>query len=281
MRTTWKEGYMKQGLLPRRLRMLRADLGLTLREVTDRTGVAKETLSDIERGLRHPHDATLAKLARGYNISLEDLLDLKEADEREEEEASAKLGEPAADRRSVLVKAQAPPDAQTSERSLSYVNAWATFIDEFAGDLEEWKYEQIAGALDPADLPEDEFLPFIFSAMPFVQTYQRVHQVVYADEVGLLPLLQDEVRSRGRKDREIERFERAFRRLSRVILAVVTERVAQRVAQLAAAEEQATAQQEGPFFASVSVREKVPENVVDMCSWVRKRRKREIVDIGI
>ena len=258
--------------------MLRADLGLTLREVTERTGVAKETLSDIERGLRHPHDATLAKLARGYNVSLEDLLDLKEADETEEEEAS------------VLVKAQAPPDAQTSERSLSYVNAWATFIDEFAGDLEEWKYEQTAGALDPADLPEDEFLPFIFSAMPFVQTYQRVHQVVYADEVGLLPLLQDEVRSRGRKDREIERFERAFRRLSRVILAVVTEGVAQRVAQLAAAEEQATAQQEGPFFASVSVRKKWPENVTPLFGSVRataesatrgqREQQAEIADSG-
>jgi len=226
---------MKQGLLPRKLRLLRADLGLTLREVTERTGVAKETLSDIERGLRHPHDATLAKLARGYNVSLEDLLDLKEADETEEEEAS------------VLVKAQAPPDAQTSERSLSYVNAWATFIDEFAGDLEEWKYEQIAGALDPADLPEDEFLPFIFSAMPFVQTYQRVYQVVYADEVGLLPLLQEEVRLRGRMDKEVERFERAFRRLSRTMQGMLTERVAQRVNQLAQAEER-----------------KVPENVVSL-----------------
>ena len=171
--------------------MLRADLGLTLREVTERTGVAKETLSDIERGLRHPHDATLAKLARGYNVSLEDLLDLKEADETEEEEAS------------VLVKAQAPPDAQTSERSLSYVNAWASFIDELAGDMEEWKYEQTAGALDPADLPEDEFVPFIFSAMLFVKTYQRIHQAVYADD-GLLSLLEEEVRFRGgRKDQEI------------------------------------------------------------------------------
>src|SRR5215218_10426388 len=243
MRTTWNEGYMKQGLLPRKLRLLRADLGLTLREVTERTGVAKETLSDIERGLRHPHDATLAKLARGYNVSLEDLLDLKEADETEEEEAS------------VLVKAQAPPDAQTSERSLSYVNAWATFVDEFAGDLEEWKYQQTAGALDPADLPEDEFVPFIFSAMLFVKTYQRIHQAVYADD-GLLSLLEEEVRFRGgRKDQEIERFERAFRRLSRAMLSVVTERVAQRVNQLAEAEKRRNVPE---------TKRKVPNNVSDL-----------------
>src|SRR5215212_2219991 len=246
---------MKQGLLPRKLRMLRADLGLTLREVTERTGVAKETLSDIERGLRHPHDATLAKLARGYNVSLEDLLDLKEADETEEEEAS------------VLVKAQAPPDAQTSERSLSYVNAWASFIDELAGDMEEWKYEQTAGALDPADLPEDEFVPFIFSAMLFVKTYQRIHQAVYADD-GLLSLLEEEVRFRGgRKDQEIERFERAFRRLSRAMLSVVTERVAQRVNQLAEAEKRRNVPE---------VERKIWTNVVELVPDVRRDAAREV-----
>ena len=246
---------MKQGLLPRKLRMLRADLGLTLREVTERTGVAKETLSDIERGLRHPHDATLAKLARGYNVSLEDLLDLKEADETEEEEAS------------VLVKAQAPPDAQTSERSLSYVNAWASFIDELAGDMEEWKYEQTAGALDPADLPEDEFVPFIFSAMLFVKTYQRIHQAVYADD-GLLSLLEEEVRFRGgRKDQEIERFERAFRRLSRAMLSVVTERVAQRVNQLAEAEKRRNVPE---------AERKIWTNVVELVPDVRRDAAREV-----
>src|SRR5215208_3625816 len=256
---------MMQGLLPRRLRMLRAERGLTLRQVAELTGVAKETLSDIERGKRHPHDVTLSKLAAGYGIAFEELLDLKEEEKDQEDATLASAGKAEAP----LAKSEARESPSEAQRSLSYVNAWATFVDELSGDIEEWKYEQTAGALDPADLPEDEFLPFIFSAMPFVQTYQRVHQVVYADEVGLLPLLQDEVRSRGRKDREIERFERAFRRLSRVILAVVTEGVAQRVAQLAAAEEQATAQQEGPFFASVSVRKKWPENVTPLFGSVR------------
>ncbi len=66
---------MTQGSLPHRLRVLRAERGLTLREAASRTGVAKETISDIERGLRHPHDPTLAKIAKGYGVSVGDLLE--------------------------------------------------------------------------------------------------------------------------------------------------------------------------------------------------------------
>jgi len=266
-----------QEAVAERLRMTRARLDLSLVEAAEKTGVARHTIAALERGKRAPYFPTVEKLARGYGVPAEWILGIDvEEGSGESPGLRHESREPAS-----LAKSEAPPSAESDERSLSYVDAWATFVDELAGDIEEWKYEETSKVTDPADLPEDAFLLFIRAAMPRVQTYQRVHEIVYADEVGLLPLLQDEVRSRGRKDREIERFERAFRRLSRVILAVVTERVAQRVAQLAAAEEQATAQQEGPFFASVSVREKVPENVVDMCSWVRKRPKREIVDIGI
>src|ERR687897_283544 len=61
--------------LGRKLRVLRAERGLTLREAAACTGVAKETISDIERGLRHPHDVTVAKLARAYDVPVEDLLE--------------------------------------------------------------------------------------------------------------------------------------------------------------------------------------------------------------
>jgi transcriptional regulator with XRE-family HTH domain len=66
---------MMQGSLAHRLRVLRAERGLTLREAASLTGVAKETISDIERGLRHPHDPTLAKIAKGYGVPVEDLLE--------------------------------------------------------------------------------------------------------------------------------------------------------------------------------------------------------------
>jgi len=58
--------------------VLRAERGLTLREAASKTGVRPGTLSELERGLRHPHDITLSRIARGYNVSIEDLFDLEE-----------------------------------------------------------------------------------------------------------------------------------------------------------------------------------------------------------
>lgn len=65
---------MVQGSLAHKLRVLRAERGLTLREAASLTGVAKETISDLERSLRHPHDPTLAKIAKGYGVPVEELL---------------------------------------------------------------------------------------------------------------------------------------------------------------------------------------------------------------
>ena len=66
---------MVQSTLARKLRVLRAERGLTLREAEQLTSVDKDTLSKIERGLRHPYDVTLSKLARGYGVPVEDLLE--------------------------------------------------------------------------------------------------------------------------------------------------------------------------------------------------------------
>jgi transcriptional regulator with XRE-family HTH domain len=63
------------GSLPTRLRVLRAERGLTLRDAEHQTGVDKDTLSKIERGQRHPHDVTLAKIAKGYGVPVEELLE--------------------------------------------------------------------------------------------------------------------------------------------------------------------------------------------------------------
>jgi transcriptional regulator with XRE-family HTH domain len=66
---------LMQDTLARKLRVLRAERGLTLREAAAATGVDKGTLSKIERGVSHPHDITLSRLARGYGIPVEELLD--------------------------------------------------------------------------------------------------------------------------------------------------------------------------------------------------------------
>jgi transcriptional regulator with XRE-family HTH domain len=64
-----------QESLGRKLRLMRAERGLSLREAARRAGVVKETISDIERGQTHPYDVTLAKLAHAYDVPVEELLE--------------------------------------------------------------------------------------------------------------------------------------------------------------------------------------------------------------
>ncbi len=66
---------MMQTSLGRKMRLLRAERGLTLRSAADLCGVTKETLSALERGTREPHDPTLAKIAKGYGVPFEELIE--------------------------------------------------------------------------------------------------------------------------------------------------------------------------------------------------------------
>ena len=55
----------------------RSELGLTLREVQDKTGVSNAYLSQIENGkVIQPTPATLEKLAKCFDISYQRLLEL-------------------------------------------------------------------------------------------------------------------------------------------------------------------------------------------------------------
>jgi transcriptional regulator with XRE-family HTH domain len=58
-----------------RLKLLRIERGLTVRDVSELTGLAFTTVSRIEREEAHPHDITVAKLARAYQIPPTDLLE--------------------------------------------------------------------------------------------------------------------------------------------------------------------------------------------------------------
>jgi transcriptional regulator with XRE-family HTH domain len=66
---------MISGSLAERLRVLRAQRGMTLVEAAEQAGVGRDTLSDLERGRRHPVIPTLAKIAQGYGVPVEDLLE--------------------------------------------------------------------------------------------------------------------------------------------------------------------------------------------------------------
>jgi transcriptional regulator with XRE-family HTH domain len=64
-----------QGSLAEKLRVLRARMGLSLTEAAARAGVTRDTLSDLEHGKRHPYMPTLTKIAGGYGVPVEELLE--------------------------------------------------------------------------------------------------------------------------------------------------------------------------------------------------------------
>ncbi len=64
------------GQLAQVLLLARGLLGLTLRQMEVRTGLSNPYLSQLETGsVRNPTVAALAKLSRGYEIPVYDLLD--------------------------------------------------------------------------------------------------------------------------------------------------------------------------------------------------------------
>lgn len=66
---------MPEGSLAYRLRVARLEKGLTLREAAKVTGVDKATISAIERNKRKPFDVTLSRLAKGYGVSISQLVE--------------------------------------------------------------------------------------------------------------------------------------------------------------------------------------------------------------
>jgi transcriptional regulator with XRE-family HTH domain len=65
---------MTKEMLGNKLRVLRAERGLSLRQASKATGVDIHTLSSAEKGHHMPWDKTLSKLAVGYNIPVSELV---------------------------------------------------------------------------------------------------------------------------------------------------------------------------------------------------------------
>ncbi len=57
-----------------RLRVLRAEKGITLRTLAERSGISKDTISEIERGKRRPRVSTIMSLAEGLGVDPQTLL---------------------------------------------------------------------------------------------------------------------------------------------------------------------------------------------------------------
>lgn len=212
-----------------RIRQARRRAGLSQEELAEASGVSPATVVQAELGNRQPQGRTLRKLAAALGAEVAELIE-------EEEEAP---------------KAQASPfEVDPERRRVAYVSAWSNFINEVAGDVEEWRYQWFSQSDDPADLPDHDFLLFIKAATPVTQVYQRASRTVRED---LAPALRAEPPT-GAMGREIETFERAFQRLSRVMLSVVTEGVARRVARMASREE----------AAGDGAHQAMPDNVVQL-----------------
>jgi len=72
------------------LEALRVDRGLTIKEVSDQTGIAPRTIRRYERAVTRPRGTGLEVLARLYNVRASDLLaDIRRRYEEQEDAVAA------------------------------------------------------------------------------------------------------------------------------------------------------------------------------------------------
>jgi transcriptional regulator with XRE-family HTH domain len=109
---------MMEELLPRKLRVLRAERGLTLLEVAAKAGIGRDTLSYIEQGRRHPSMPTLKKIADAYGVPVEDLI--------EEPVLSGKAVAPS------------PPELSEEERRYAYLRSLRWMVENRVGEWERY-----------------------------------------------------------------------------------------------------------------------------------------------
>jgi transcriptional regulator with XRE-family HTH domain len=88
---------MAQNTLASELRVLRARHGLTLGEAAKRIGIGPDTLSNLERGRKYPLLLTLNKIAAGYGVPVEELLELESPAEAAAGKGKASTGTGRAD----------------------------------------------------------------------------------------------------------------------------------------------------------------------------------------
>jgi transcriptional regulator with XRE-family HTH domain len=114
---------MVQESLALKLRLLRARKGLTLTEAAELTGVTRWTLGALERGERRPYTPTLSKIARGYGVPVEELM---------EEPAPIPLGEDPVELLRAMEEAYAPPSVALTGWGQDMLERVAAGIDHYA-----------------------------------------------------------------------------------------------------------------------------------------------------
>jgi DNA-binding XRE family transcriptional regulator len=66
---------MMPGPIALKLRVLRAERGLTQKQAAELAHVTPQTLIDLESGKRPPYMPTLTKIARAYGVPVEELVE--------------------------------------------------------------------------------------------------------------------------------------------------------------------------------------------------------------
>jgi transcriptional regulator with XRE-family HTH domain len=157
-----------QESLGHRLRVMRAERGLSLREAARRAGVVKETISDIERGHTHPYDVTLAKLAKVYDVPLEELLE--EPALAGKAEAPEETGQPAEESEE---EQRIPSIAASSlEEAIKFIRA---LKEQREAEIEEVKQGAMPRAHWDFHLEADnKYLEIIFQAGGFFAFVEEV-----------------------------------------------------------------------------------------------------------
>src|SRR5918993_3006444 len=70
-----ESGEMMPGPIAVKLRVLREERGLTQKQAAELAHVTLATLRDLESGKRPPYMPTLTKIARGYGVPVEELVE--------------------------------------------------------------------------------------------------------------------------------------------------------------------------------------------------------------
>jgi transcriptional regulator with XRE-family HTH domain len=132
---------MMQVSLAEKLRVLRAQKGLTLVEASERLGVDRHTLRRLELGGgRRPQYPTLTKIAEGYGVPVEELLEAEEPVLAGKGEASAEAGR---------LTGNPPQDPQRWESVLASVRRRQS---EVAAKVDELVEASVHSEVDPYEV---------------------------------------------------------------------------------------------------------------------------------
>jgi transcriptional regulator with XRE-family HTH domain len=137
---------------------------LTLRQAATKLGVTPGTLSELERGLRHPHDVTLAKIAQGYGVPVEELF--------EEPALAGKAEAPPQPGQSLLDRALAA--ARRDEDKTRQAASRAQASQGIPQAMVEYEEDKFRAELRSLGFPDEYFEDFIW---PLVVTDVGLEQM--------------------------------------------------------------------------------------------------------